>query len=53
MNFILDVFRKPFYEYTLLDELVILGLCIVGISAFFAIRLGILSIQIYFQNRRK
>lgn len=49
----IDLLYKPYYEYTLFDSLIILGVCIIGIFAYYCVRLAILGIKLYFQNRRK
>ena len=48
----MDIFHKPYYDYTLLDHIIVLGICLAGIVVFYGIKLGILCIKLYLKNRR-
>lgn len=47
----MDIFHKPYFKYSLIDSLLVLGLCIIGLFAFYGIKLAVLGIKLYFKNK--
>ena len=48
----MDLLHKPYFEYSLLDSLIILIVGIAAIGIFYGIKIGILYLKLYIHNRR-
>lgn len=48
----MNIFTKPYYQYSLIDTLIIAGLFIVAMLSYYGIRLAILGIKLYLSRRR-
>ena len=49
----MDFLKKPYFEYSLMDELIVIGFLIGAVVAFYGIKFLILLIKYYVNNRRK
>ena len=53
MKTLLDILYKPYFEYNLLDSIVVFGLIIAAIAIYLGIKLLMLTIKFHRKRRRK
>ena len=48
----MQLLHKPYFEYNLLDSLIIFGLLTIAVLAYHGIKLGVLILKLHIKNRR-
>ena len=48
----MNIFYKPYFEYNLIDSILVYGILLLAIVAFYAIKLGILWLKLHIRNKK-